>query len=182
MIRPQHIGRVLLCLLITGWVTGLCTARPLSLRQAKKPPRARLACVPSPTMGVRYLDAYDLGTHNYRSGGGEGNGITYTCRGGHIDITHLRKIADWTAYLAYHSSEALVRSDREFHFHMYEPSKHIVQIEYPLGWSCLSEKTKREIADRVSVCLGAPSRLHVQRLARDPHLARLQGHRLLSGI
>lgn len=155
MIRPQHIGRVLFCLLITARAAGLCAARPLSPHLAKKPPRARLACVPSPTMGVRYLDADDLGSHDYRSGRGEGNGIVYTCRGGHIDITHLRKIADWTAFLAYHTREALVRGDHEFHFKMYEPSRHLVQIEYPPGWSCLAEQTRQEIADRVCVGLGA---------------------------
>ncbi len=155
MIRRQHIGQVLFCLLVIGWAVGLGQARPLSPRQAKKPPRARLACIPSPTMGVRYLDADDLGRHDYRSGHGERNGIVYTCRGGHIDITHLRKIADWSAFLAYHGRDALVRGDREFRFKMYEPSRHCVQIEYPPGWDCLSEKTKRDIADRVSPCLGA---------------------------
>lgn len=155
MIRPQQARRVLFCSLLIGWAAGLSQARFLSPKEAKHSPQARIACVPSPTMGVRYFDADDLGQHDYRSGRNERNGIVYTCRGGHIDVTHLRKIADWTAQLAYQTREALVRGDRVFKFKMFEPSQHYVQIEYPPGWKYLTPKTRREIAGEVSVSLGA---------------------------
>jgi Protein of unknown function (DUF4056) len=155
MVRPQQAGRVLFCLLVIGWGSGLAQARFLTPREAKKTPRARIACVPSPTMGVRYLDADDLGRHGYRPCRKEGNGIVYTCRGGHIDVTHLRKLADWTARLACQTRDALVRGDREFKFKMFEPSEHRVQLQYPPGWKYLGPETRRDIASKVSVSLGA---------------------------
>ncbi len=41
-----------------------------------------------------------LEKHKFASGKDE-YGITYTCRGGFIDIAHLRDTADWTAHLIY---------------------------------------------------------------------------------
>jgi len=155
MIRSQRTERVLFCLLVIGWTAGLSQARFLTQREAKKTPRARIACLPSPTMGVRYVDADDLGRHGYRSSSSERDGITYTCRGGHIDITHLRKIADWTAYLAYRTREALVQGETELKFKMFEPSQHCVRLEYPPGWQYLGPKTRYEIANEISASLGA---------------------------
>jgi len=106
-------------------------------------------------MGVRYLGLDGVGEHAYRSGRKEGNGILYTCTGGHIDLTHLRKIADWTAYLAYHLRDALAESQSEFVFKMFEPSRHHVQVKYPPGWRYLDEKAKHQIAGEVSVSMGA---------------------------
>ena len=105
-------------------------------------------------MGVRYVDADDLGQHGYRSGSRENNGIAYTCHGGHIDVTHLRKIADWTAYLAYQSREALLKDETEFRFKMFEPSQHYVRLEYPPGWKFLGPDMKHDIASEISACLG----------------------------
>lgn len=51
----------------------------------------------------------DIGHHNYDAGqrgrddvaeGGERNGLVYTCRGGFVDIAHVRDYADWTLFLA----------------------------------------------------------------------------------
>lgn len=71
--------------------------------------------IPVPGYEVRnVLDINDLGTHNYNNGTlslqrpGEGRGIVtdeasgilYTCRGGFIDIAHVRDNADRTFYLA----------------------------------------------------------------------------------
>ena len=106
-------------------------------------------------MGVRFLDARNLGRHGYRSGRGERNGIAYTCRGGHIDVTHLRKIADWSAYLAYQVRETMIRGDQTFTFKMFEPSRHHVTVEYPSGWEYLSPETRREIGTDVAISVGA---------------------------
>ncbi len=156
MIRRQHLGLVLLGAIVLGWMSSSAQAEFLSARQAKKTPRARIACLPSPTMGVRYISPEDLGTHAYRSGRrNEGNGILYTCHGGHIDLTHLRKIADWTAYLAFHLREALADNQSQFVFKMFEPSRHYVELEYPPGWRYLDRQTRHEIAREVSVRMGA---------------------------
>ncbi|MEW6444378.1 MAG: DUF4056 domain-containing protein, partial [bacterium] len=69
--------------------------------------------VPVPGYEVRnVLDIDELGTHNYNNGlvslqrpeegrvvSDEASGILYTCRGGFIDIAHVRDNADRTLYL-----------------------------------------------------------------------------------
>ncbi|NJN40673.1 MAG: DUF4056 domain-containing protein [Gammaproteobacteria bacterium] len=71
--------------------------------------------VPVPGYEVRnVLGIDDLGTHNYNNGAvslqrpaegqrmltDEASGILYTCRGGFVDIAHVRDNADRTFYLA----------------------------------------------------------------------------------
>jgi hypothetical protein len=84
----------------------------------------------------------------------ERNGIVYTCSGGHIDITHLRKVADWTAYLAYKTCKALTENQDHFSFTMREPSVYHVYVKYPKGWKYLPRRTKEEIARDLSIGLG----------------------------
>lgn len=47
---------------------------------------------------------YDPAPLSVETGGvflaGEANGLVYTCRGGFIDVAHVRDYADWTVYLA----------------------------------------------------------------------------------
>lgn len=155
MVHLGQLGRILLVLLAIGWSADSAQARFLTPQQAKKKPRPRIACLPSPTMGVRYVDGDRLGQHGYRSGGEERNGIAYTCRGGHIDVTHTRKLADWTGYLAYHLREALVNGQKTFTFKMLEPTRHHVRLGYPAGWAQMDAEAKREIATQISICLGA---------------------------
>jgi hypothetical protein len=102
-------------------------------------------------MGVRYPDPFALGNHSYGFGPSERNGIVYTCRGGHIDITHLRKLADWTAYLAWGLHEALLENRTQFSFRVREPSLYHVGIEYPAGWSTLAAVDKEAVARDVAV-------------------------------
>jgi hypothetical protein len=126
-------------------------ARFLSRRQAESTPRGRIACVPSSTMGVRYPDPFALGNHSYASTASERNGIVYTCRAGHIDITHLRKIADWTAYLASKLQDALLEDRTEFSYRMWEPSVYHVRIAYPPAWPSLVGVHKESVAHEVAI-------------------------------
>ena len=54
----------------------------------------------SSTMGTNFMGLGDIGKHGYRHSWWEQSGIMYTCKAGHIDMAHVRKTADWTAYLA----------------------------------------------------------------------------------
>lgn len=155
MIRVDLPGKTLVCLLAV-----LCAACPaeaefLSPRQARRSPRGRIACLPSPTMGTRYLDSDDLGRHSYRFTLWEGNGIVYTCRGGHVDITHLRKVTDWTAYLAYHLREMMLRNETQMSYKMWEPSRYHVEIDYPPGWEYLPLESRSAIAREAAIDLAA---------------------------
>jgi hypothetical protein len=75
---------------------------------------AQLGSIPVPGYEIAYtLEVNTLGTHQYNKGtvafeprGGtrllsdEVSGIVYTCRGGFIDVSHVRDNADRTLYLA----------------------------------------------------------------------------------
>jgi len=118
-------------------------------------PRMRYGCYPTPTLGTSFPDPYALGRHGYASGGSERQGIVYTCRGGHIDIAHVRIAADWTAYLKRLSYKALLDGERRFSFRSKPaPSRYFVEIEYPRGWDRLRQSQKEIIARDVSLEMG----------------------------
>ncbi len=143
-----------LCLL--AFAAQSSQARFLSDKQAGRKPRARLACLPSATAGTRYPNPFALGGHSYENPGfRERNGIVYTCRGGHIDITHVRKFIDWTAYLAYRLRAVILAHRTDFSFRMLEPSVYHLRIEYPENWEQLSTNTREEMATEVSIGLGS---------------------------
>ncbi len=143
-----------LCLLI--FAAGTAQARFLNAKQARRRPRARIACVASATAGTRYPNPSALGGHSYENPGlWERNGIVYTCRAGLVDITHVRKMTDWTAFLAYRLRETILASRMDFSFRMLEPSVCHVRIEYPEDWGLLPASVRHETAIEVSSELGS---------------------------
>jgi len=155
-ISSVKISGVVFLLCVLASVQGGCVHRAGSLISglAGRQPRIRLSCYASSTVGTTYVDPENLGRHGYRNGGGEKNGIVYTCRGGHIDIAHLRKAADWTAFLAEKTFEQLRRNRSEFSFKFYEPSKYIVHVSYPSTWATMTESEKEVLAREISIGLG----------------------------
>lgn len=149
-----------LCLL--AFAAESSQARFLSEKQARKRPRGRIASVASATAGTRYPDPFALGSHAYKYGffyslfgPPERKGIVYTCRGGFIDITHTRKLIDWTAYLAYRIREAIRANHRDFSFKMREPSRSYVRIEYPENWDRLPASVRDATATEISIELAS---------------------------
>jgi hypothetical protein len=108
-------------------------------------PKGRFGCLPS-GFGANFPDPADLGIH----GKSEKNGLVYTCRGGPIDLAHLRKAADWTRYLAGVAYDNIMADREHFEFKLVAPSRYHVSLTYPQGWQALpaaeKEKTAREIA------------------------------------
>jgi hypothetical protein len=95
-------------------------------------PRPRPGCYAGATFGVNFLDANSLGSHNYSSFVGESDGVAYTCRGGHIDLAHLRIAADNVYYLYTKFSKHLKAGDTEFTYKLNtDPSTFIFHITYP---------------------------------------------------
>ncbi len=135
---------------------GACGHKPgfLGPGESGKPPRIRLSCYATSTVGTTFSDPEQLGAHSYRNSKSEKNGIIYTCQGGHIDIGHLRKGADWTAFLAQRTFDQLDRRRTKFSFKLYEPSKYFVQVTYPENWHTLPEEERDRIAREVSIKLG----------------------------
>ena len=116
-------------------------------------PRLRLGCYPTPTVGTSFPDPNALGPHSYA--GSDSKGMLYTCRGGHIDLAHLRIAADWTMYLRKLSFDCLMRNEMEFSFKSKPaPSRYYVQIEYPDGWADLPPNERERIGREVSLKLG----------------------------
>ncbi len=135
-------------------LANAASARFLEEREASRWPHVmRSATVATATMGTTFLDSDNLGNHTYIPDGSERTGIIYTCRGGHIDIAHLRKAADWTANIAYRTRRNLLEGNTQFKFKLYEPSVYHVTLAYPVNWRQLSDRRREEICHEVSIAL-----------------------------
>ncbi len=119
------------------------------------PPRPRRGSYATSTMGTKFNSSNKLGRHGYYYSFNEQNGIIYTCRGGHIDLAHVRKTADWTAYLASQSYKKIMKGKRKMSFKLIDPSQYYVTFEYPKNWKLLDETQKVEIAHNASIELGS---------------------------
>jgi hypothetical protein len=118
------------------------------------PPRIRGGVTPAALLGAPFLGE-DLGTHGYYLRPSERNGVAYTCRGGHIDTTHVRIAADWTAYLAARSYHHLMRGDRSFSYKLLaDRSRHHVHIAYPDNWHSLPPEQRRPLAREAALAMG----------------------------
>jgi len=118
-------------------------------------PRTRVGAYPASIIGTRFLDANGLGKHSYGYSFSENGGIAYTCRGGHIDIDHVRIAADYTKYLFKKAYSHLRRGDKEFKFGLnVDPSMYFVDLEYPDDWQNLPKEEKEKISKEVSIELG----------------------------
>jgi hypothetical protein len=117
-------------------------------------PRLRWGAFFGSPFGMKYTNAEHLGKHSYGFTLHETNGLVYTCKGGFIDIGHVREAADRTAYLRHVIYKNLVRSEKEFSFTVIDPSRYWMKISYPQNWDELSKEQREEIADDVSIHLG----------------------------
>ncbi len=115
------------------------------------PPHPRRGSYASSTIGTTFAEPTKLGRHSYSISLTEQNGIVYTCRGGHIDLAHVRKCVDWTAYIASGVYKKLMKNQSKMSFKMLEPSRYHVYVHYPQGWSRLSREDKDRIAFEVSI-------------------------------
>jgi len=114
-------------------------------------PRTRMGTLPTPPPGPRFYEPHELGEHSYLFSPFERNGIIYTCKAGHIDITHLRWSADYTRYLIKKTRKTLMKKGRGFTFRLsLELSQHKVKFSYPEYWDDLTHKEKEEIAEIIA--------------------------------
>jgi hypothetical protein len=118
-------------------------------------PRPRMGTLPTPPPGPRFCDPDNLGSHSYHFHPFEQNCIAYTCKAGHIDITHVRWNADYTKYLVEKTRETLMKKDKGFSFNItWELSKHKITFSYPENWDELSQKEKQKIANEIAFEVG----------------------------
>ncbi|MBN1360738.1 MAG: DUF4056 domain-containing protein [Sedimentisphaerales bacterium] len=126
----------------------------LGFKDSLNSPRIRMSCYPTASVGTVWAHPDNLGEHDYATGRREKDGMLYTCRGGHIDTPHVRKAADWTAYLAGKALTRLNKGDTKFSFKLWEPTRYYVTVDYPPGWKQLAPQEKERIAREVSIPLG----------------------------
>jgi hypothetical protein len=118
------------------------------------PPRVRFGSYPSANIGTVFKGP-DLGTHGYCFRLSEQDGIAYTCRGGTIDVIHVRIAADWTAYLAAVTYRHLMNHDSSFSFGLaVDRSRSIVTFTYPANWDRLPKMQQVTIAKEVALAVG----------------------------
>lgn len=117
-------------------------------------PRIRYGAYPASILGTPWAGE-KLGTHGYYFRPSEKNGIAYTCRGGHIDIMHVRIAADWTAYLAGKSYKLIMKGGDHFSYKLLvDRSRSHLYLTYPENWKSLSKDQQSVIAREVALALG----------------------------
>jgi len=137
-----------------GLATVLVTGCSPGNKQLKHSPRSRMGTLPSSTLGARFANPENLGTHSYYNRGSENNGIIYTRRGGHIDLAHLGTAADWTAYLTALTKYNLSSHSTEFSFKSPEKERYFIKINYPRQWNLIDSTTKERTKKDISLKLG----------------------------
>lgn len=120
----------------------------------KHRPKIRIGALASSPMAPVVKNPSKLGRHGYRPNGSERNGIVYTCRGGHIDLAHLRNVADWTGYLASKSYWHINKESEGFSFTLGDEAACFVEIKYPDNWKDMSDDDRSYAAKEVSFRLG----------------------------
>jgi hypothetical protein len=117
-------------------------------------PRIRFGCYPSSTIGTDFVGP-NLGKHGYYYQFSEKDGIAYTCRGGDIDIIHLRIAADWTAYLASKAYKTIMSNKSAFSYKLaVDRSRSTVRLTYPPNWDQMSQEERAAAAEDVALALG----------------------------
>lgn len=139
--------------LMMAFETG-CAGGGFSGGSVKRPPRGRVGRYASTSLGTSFLDPNGVGTHGYYNGWAERNGIVYTCKAGHVDIAHVRKAADWTAYTVANILNQLEKDETKFSFRLKESSRHFVELTYPQWWEDVPEDERGRIRKDVAVGLG----------------------------
>ncbi|RYD21721.1 MAG: DUF4056 domain-containing protein [Verrucomicrobiaceae bacterium] len=123
-------------------------------------PKGRVGAMPCPGPFTFYVsaDPGKLGTHAYSSAlpvanGETARGIVYTLHGGFIDIAHLRKAADWTAYHQVRFRHALEEGRKCMVLPGKEGGSYHISFRYPSSWSGMDAAEKKAVMDELSVRL-----------------------------
>ncbi len=111
-----------------------------------------MGCLPTSTPGSRFLSPENLGPHSYYYNPLERNGIVYTCKAGHVDLTHLRLNADNTKYLIGKIRNTLSHQGKGFSFSLaFETSRHKVRFTYPENWNTMPMERKEEVVEEIAL-------------------------------
>jgi hypothetical protein len=131
-----------------------CPADQVVSTGFNRPPRLRGGAYPAAILGTPWLGP-KLGAHGYYYTPAEKDGIAYTCRGGTIDVAHLRIAVDWSAYLASQTYRRLMKHEAGFSYKLaVDRSRDYVQFSYPANWDSLPETQRRAAAREIALAVG----------------------------
>ncbi len=123
-------------------------------------PKARIGSLPCTGSGTLFRtgDPDHLGTHHYRKTSQsqvpeKRKGIIYTREGGFLDIAHLRKAADWTAFHYVRIRYALSEGWDCILLQSKEKSVCHVRFTYPAGWDKIPADQRQALIDEYSIRL-----------------------------
>jgi len=118
-------------------------------------PHPRVGRYPTATFGgALFVDPNHLGVHGYYSSLPERTGIVYTCRAGHIDLAHVRKSADWTAYIAERALAAMKDNETHLDLTLSDPVRYHMTLRYPCDWDEMPAEERDRRAREASIALG----------------------------
>jgi hypothetical protein len=81
-------------------------------------------------------------------------GMLYTCKGGFIDLGHVREAADRTEYASQLVYKTLLRSRTSGTYRIIEPARYHLTISYPDQWRNMSWQQRKKIARDISISYG----------------------------
>jgi hypothetical protein len=150
--KPTKLRKRILALLqLISLLSGVLV---LSGCQGPGEPRLRFGAFWGSPIGMEFPEPGHLGNHSYGLTLHETNGMVYTCKGGFIDLAHVRESADRTAYLQKVTYQNLIRGERKFSFRIIEPSRYQITLSYPKYWKDYSKQKREAIAKDASIHLG----------------------------
>lgn len=155
----------LISLIFCAFLVTAVDAGPLDGWQAEKAPRLRIAASPYPNSLLHILPTgTDFGDHLYRVkinslGMGPSSetsrGHFYTERGGFLDLAHIRRTVDFTAYLHFHLSRCLTAEKPHFSFTSIDKTTYHCHLRYPPFWAHLDPQSKEDIITELALELAA---------------------------
>jgi len=117
-------------------------------------PRMRQGSFFGDPMGMVFPEPTALGKHSYGWTLSEQSGMLYTCRGGFIDLGHLRESADRTRFMAKLLTGMLAENKTQLSYRIIEPSWYRLTLYYPPDWAITPPEQKEKIARDVAIRLG----------------------------
>lgn len=157
-LRHWPPGRIetVACLCVLGALATGCGHLPnLFDEHSAWRPRPRTGRYATATIGgATFPELRDVGRHGYVDRSNERSGIVYTCRAGHIDLAHVRKSADWTAYAAEITQKTLREGQTEFTLKVSDPVRYFVTLNYPCDWKDRTPEEQDRASREVSIALG----------------------------
>jgi hypothetical protein len=150
----NHAKLGLSVLVRTGLATLLLAIVLLVGCRNAQEPRMRFGSFFGSPGGMEFPEPNCLGTHHFEPGAYEINGMLYTSKGGFIDLGHVREAADRTAYLRKIAYQNLISKKTDFSFHVIEPSRYCVNVDYPADWDNRPAQEKESVTNEVSIVLG----------------------------